>query len=83
MPIFNCLTLLYHFLIQNTMNLLQKFLDLHTGEENKQKVLENVKDNISFSGSNLWILMAAILVASVGLNVNSTAVVIGAMLISP
>ncbi len=60
-----------------------RLLDLHKGEENKQKVLENVKDNISFSGSNLWILMAAILVASVGLNVNSTAVVIGAMLISP
>ena len=53
-----------------------RLLDLHKGEENKQKVLENVKDNISFSGSNLWILMAAILVASVGLNVNSTAVVI-------
>ena len=41
-----------------------------------------VKD-IAFRGTNLWILMFAIIVASVGLNMNSTAVVIGAMLISP
>ena len=65
------------------MNRLQKFLDLHTGEENKQKVLENVKANISFRGATVWILACAIVVASVGLNVNSTAVIIGAMLISP
>ncbi|TRX24069.1 TIGR00341 family protein [Flavobacterium franklandianum] len=60
-----------------------KFTDLHSGEEDKQKVLENVKSNISFRGSNLWILACAIVVASIGLNVNSTAVIIGAMLISP
>jgi len=47
------------------------------------KVLENVVSNTSFRGSNLWILACAIVVASVGLNVNSTAVIIGAMLISP
>jgi uncharacterized hydrophobic protein (TIGR00271 family) len=34
-------------------------------------------------GTNLWVLFFAILIASVGLNVNSTAVIIGAMLISP
>ncbi|WP_304200597.1 TIGR00341 family protein [Flavobacterium alvei] len=60
-----------------------KFTDLHFGEEDKQKVLETVKSNISFRGSNLWILACAIVVASIGLNVNSTAVIIGAMLISP
>jgi uncharacterized hydrophobic protein (TIGR00271 family) len=60
-----------------------QFTDLHNGEEDKQKVLENVKSNISFRGSNLWILACAIVVASIGLNVNSTAVIIGAMLISP
>ncbi len=59
------------------------FIDLHNGEEDKQKVLENVTSSISFRGSNLWILACAIVVASVGLNVNSTAVIIGAMLISP
>lgn len=59
------------------------FVDLQEGEENKNKVLENVTSNISFKGANLWILTCAIIIASVGLNVNSTAVIIGAMLISP
>ena len=62
---------------------MNKFFDLHKGEEDKNAVLENVRNNISFSGSNLWILMAAVFIASIGLNVNSTAVIIGAMLISP
>lgn len=57
--------------------------NLHSGEDVKQKTLDNVKNNVSFTGANLWILACAILVASVGLNVNSTAVIIGAMLISP
>lgn len=65
------------------MNKILSFLDLHLGEEDKQKVLDNVKSNISFRGANLWILACAIVIASVGLNVNSTAVIIGAMLISP
>lgn len=60
-----------------------RFINLHYGEEDKVKVLENVTANISFRGSNLWILACAIIIASVGLNVNSTAVIIGAMLISP
>ncbi|QKG54457.1 DUF389 domain-containing protein [Hymenobacter sp. BRD67] len=42
-----------------------------------------VETGIPFQGTNLWVLLFAILVASVGLNVNSTAVIIGAMLISP
>ncbi|TKB98981.1 TIGR00341 family protein [Pedobacter cryophilus] len=65
------------------MNKLLGFIDLNTGEEDKEKVLNNVKANISFRGSNLWILACAIVIASIGLNVNSTAVIIGAMLISP
>lgn len=63
-------------------NILELF-NLHKGEDDKEKTLNNVKSNISFTGSNLWILACAIIVASVGLNVNSTAVIIGAMLISP
>jgi uncharacterized hydrophobic protein (TIGR00271 family) len=59
------------------------YINLNKGEEDKPTVLENVKSSISFRGSNLWILACAIVVASVGLNVNSTAVIIGAMLISP
>lgn len=64
-------------------NRIYEYLNLTDGEETKQKVLENVNANISFRGSNLWILACAIIVASIGLNVNSTAVIIGAMLISP
>lgn len=65
------------------MNRIIDFFDLHKGEEDKLIVLENVLANTSFRGSNLWILACAIVIASVGLNVNSPAVVIGAMLISP
>ena len=57
--------------------------NLHEGEDDREKTLESIIKNISFKGANLWILACAIIVASVGLNVNSTAVVIGAMLISP
>jgi uncharacterized hydrophobic protein (TIGR00271 family) len=69
--------------MKSTINKVLDFIDLHKGEEDKKKVLENIIGNISFKGSNLWILACAILIASVGLNVNSTAVIIGAMLISP
>jgi len=65
------------------MNKLFNFIDLTRGEDDQKNVLENVKANISFRGANLWILACAIVVASIGLNVNSTAVIIGAMLISP
>lgn len=45
--------------------------------------IEAVKKDISFKGHTAWILIFSIFVASIGLNVSSTAVVIGAMLISP
>lgn len=63
--------------------LLNTLFNLRNGEDDRQRTLESVKSNISFTGANLWILACAVLVASVGLNVNSTAVIIGAMLISP
>ncbi|MCB1659029.1 MAG: DUF389 domain-containing protein [Pseudomonadales bacterium] len=44
---------------------------------------DNIVSGIVVRGTNLWILMIAIVIASVGLNINSTAVIIGAMLISP
>lgn len=64
-------------------NSIFNFFNLHDGEEEPKKVIDNVVKNISFKGANIWILACAILIASVGLNVNSTAVIIGAMLISP
>ncbi len=45
--------------------------------------IEGIKKSIDFKGPNVWILAFAVIVASVGLNVNSTPVIIGAMLISP
>ncbi len=61
----------------------KRLLSLHIGEEQPQKVREDIIKNISFRGANVWILACAIFIASIGLNVNSTAVIIGAMLISP
>ena len=43
----------------------------------------SIKDDIEFKGINVWVLIFSILIASIGLNVNSVAVIIGAMLISP
>ena len=48
-----------------------------------EATIEAIKADISFKGATAWILIFAIFVACIGLNANSTAVVIGAMLISP
>lgn len=52
-------------------------------EIDKKSTMESIKQSIDFKGSAVWILVCSILVASVGLNFNSVAVIIGAMLISP
>ena len=57
--------------------------DLQEGKEDELETIEYISKNVEFRGANLWIRIFAIFVASVGLNVNSTAVIIGAMLISP
>lgn len=49
----------------------------------EEEVIEGIKQGIVFRGAKLWILILAIFVASLGLNTNSAAVIIGAMLISP
>jgi uncharacterized hydrophobic protein (TIGR00271 family) len=48
-----------------------------------QEIDSSLRAGVTMQGTNLWVLMFAIFVASIGLNVNSTAVIIGAMLISP
>jgi len=63
-------------------NFFDKFKLDHEKEE-LQTVITNIDNGVVFRGTNLWILIFAIFVASLGLNVNSTAVIIGAMLISP
>lgn len=67
---------------QKTMKILHYF-DLKGEMESFDSIHSEIEKGIVFKGTNLWILMCAILVASVGLNMNSTAVIIGAMLISP
>ncbi|MBN8688609.1 MAG: DUF389 domain-containing protein [Chitinophagales bacterium] len=61
------------------------FSKFRLGEEKEafSSVAGSIESGIVFRGTNLWILIFAIFVASLGLNVNSTAVIIGAMLISP
>ncbi len=66
-------------MIENILN----HFRLDGEKEDVQKVIENVDSGVEFTGTNLWILVFAIFIASLGLNVNSTAVVIGAMLVSP
>lgn len=62
---------------------LRQYFNLKADKEDEAQVVEQVSGSVAFRGANLWILIFAILIASLGLNVNSTAVIIGAMLISP
>lgn len=64
------------------MKLLDRFR-LGDEKEDFHIVNENIKIGIEFKGTNLWILIFAIFIASLGLNINSSAVIIGAMLVSP
>ncbi len=67
----------------NIFSYIFSYFNLENELDDYTIIHENIKKDIVFKGTNLWILMFAIIVASVGLNMNSTAVIIGAMLISP
>ncbi len=69
--------------IQNWPRKLSLQFNLRADMESEEEILKNIRKDAEFKGANLWILILAIIIASVGLNVNSTAVIIGAMLISP
>ena len=62
---------------------LSEYLDLRKDKDNELETVDSIRKGVEFKGANLWILIFAIFMASLGLNVNSTAVIIGAMLISP
>lgn len=64
------------------MEFLKRFSLKHE-KEDLTTVIETIEQGVVFKGTNLWILIFAIFIASLGLNVNSTAVIIGAMLVSP
>ena len=61
---------------------IQNILDIRQGVKH-QEVTDDIKNNINFTRHNAWILVFAIILASIGLNTNNKAVIIGAMLVSP
>ena len=61
---------------------IKELIDLET-DADPHTTIDNISNSVEFRGVNVWILVFAIVVASIGLNMNSTAVIIGAMLISP
>ena len=62
---------------------LKSFFLVSITKEDEEQIVKSIESDIRFRGMNLWVLIFAIFIASLGLNVNSTAVIIGAMLISP
>ena len=52
-------------------------------DTDSETTIANITKGVEFRSDNVWVLFFAIIIASVGLNVNSTAVIIGAMLVSP
>ena len=68
--------------ISNLWNFIKGTLSF-ADEVDKGATVTMIKNEIQFKGFNIWILVFSIIIASIGLNTNSTAVIIGAMLISP
>lgn len=68
---------------KHPLNKVLKYFKLDAEKEYYHIVENNITGGIVFKGTNLWVLIFAIFIASLGLNTNSTAVIIGAMLISP
>ena len=58
---------------------LGEYLDLRKDKDNELATVDSIRKGVEFKGANLWILIFAIFMASLGLNVNSTAVIIGAI----
>ncbi|MBR5698493.1 MAG: DUF389 domain-containing protein [Prevotella sp.] len=71
------------FDIKNITEELQGYFNLQADRDEEEAIVSQVSNGVSFHGAKLWVLIFAILIASLGLNINSTAVIIGAMLISP
>lgn len=68
---------------EKVKNYFHNLFDIRGDMMSYEEINLMMEENTIIRGSNMWILMLAILIASIGLNVNSTAVIIGAMLISP
>ena len=69
--------------IGNIPEKVNKYFNVLPDKDDEQEIIAQISNGVSFRGANLWVLIFAIFIASLGLNINSTAVIIGAMLISP
>lgn len=69
--------------IRDGLEYLKHLVSLDEDKADPLQTIKEIERGVVFRGTNVWILIFSILIASLGLNVNSTAVVIGAMLISP
>lgn len=69
--------------INTIRNFLKERFNLDEDKADEALIVASINKDVQFKGTNLWTLIFAIFIASIGLNVNSTAVIIGAMLISP
>lgn len=67
----------------NIINQIKAFFIVSQDMEDEKETIRQITQGVTFRGPTLWVLVFAIFIASLGLNVNSTAVIIGAMLISP
>jgi len=67
----------------NKFHFFKDLVRLDEGRADNREIIESIFKSSNFSGTNFWALVSAIIIASVGLNTGSTAVIIGAMLISP
>ena len=70
-------------LFNDVKDRLQGYFSLNGFLVPEEEAEQSIREGVTFKGTNILILVIAILIASLGLNTNSTAVIIGAMLISP
>ncbi len=70
-------------ILKSISDFLKNLLNLSHDQDDNLATISSIEKGVEFRGINVWTLIFAIFVASIGLNVNSTAVIIGAMLISP
>ena len=69
--------------MQTLWQVVKGYFNAFPEKDCEDEVVAQISDGVDFHGATLWVLIFAIFIASLGLNVNSTAVIIGAMLISP
>ncbi len=70
-------------ILENMIDVLKSIFSIKEGLVSYADVVKEAKEGVGMTGYNVWILMCSIAIASVGLNINSTAIIVGAMLISP